>query len=261
VNDNSITKDVIASLRDELDRHPVYRAVTGIDALRCFMEHHVYPVWDFMSLIKSLQAVVAPAGSPWTPIGDAAGRRFINELVLEEESDQGPPDALGHETFSSHFELYCAAMHEIGADHRSPRAFVETVHREGVQQALSSATLPQAAREFMHTTYRFLDSGKPHVIAAALALGREHIIPDMFRALLERMGVDREQAPTFYYYVERHIHLDEDAHAPMSLRLLNQLCGNDQQRIEEAVLAGREAVRARLRFWNGVLSALSRKAA
>jgi hypothetical protein len=47
----------------------------------------------------------------------------------------------------------------------------------------------------------------------------------------------------------------------MSLRLLNQLCGGDQQRIDEAVAAGREAVRVRVVFWDRVLSALSRKAA
>ena len=258
---NGISRDAIAALRRELEQHPVYRAVDSVAALRCFMEHHVYSVWDFMSLIKSVQAAVAPVASPWTPRGDAASRRFINELVLEEESDEGLPDALGQQTFSSHFELYCAAMREIGADDRAPLTFVERVQQQGLQQALHSAALPAAAREFTSATFRFIDSGKPHVIAAALALGREHIIPDMFRALLDQMAVSREQAPTFYYYIERHIHVDEGSHAPMSLRLLNQLCGGDQQRIDEAVAAGREAVRVRVVFWDGVLSALSRKAA
>jgi hypothetical protein len=261
VKANGISRDVIAELRRELDRHPVYRAVDSVAALRRFMEYHVYSVWDFMSLIKSVQAVVAPAASPWTPRGDAASRRFINELVLEEESDEGLPDAQGQRTFSSHFELYCAAMREIGADDRAALTFVERVQQQGLQHALQTDTLPAAAREFTRATFRFIDSGKPHVTAAALALGREHIIPDMFRALLDQMAVSREQAPTFYYYIERHIHLDEGAHAPMSLRLLDQLCGGDQQRIDEAVAAGREAVRARVVFWDAVLAVLSRKAA
>lgn len=261
MNSNPISRDVIESFRDELDNHPIYRAVDSVEALRCFMEHHVYSVWDFMSLIKSVQGVIAPAASPWTPLGDAASRRFINELVLEEESDEGLPGAGGEPTFSSHFELYCTAMREIGADHQAPLAFVERVRGQGVQQALLGPGVPEAARVFTRTTFRFVDSGKPHVVAAALALGREHIIPDMFRALLDRMAVSREQAPTFYYYIERHIHLDEGSHAPMSLRLLEQLCGGDRQRRDEAVAAAREAVRARVLFWDGVLAALTRKAA
>ena len=261
MSSKTISSDVIESFRHELDNHPIYQAVDSIEALRCFMQHHVYSVWDFMSLIKSVQAVIAPAATPWMPLGDAASRRFISELVLEEESDEGLPDAGGQPGFASHFELYCTAMQEIGADHQAPRAFVERVRRDGVQQALHSPLVPEAARAFTRTTFRFIDSGKPHVVAAALALGREHIIPDMFRRLLDRMAVSRQQATTFYYYVERHIHLDEGSHAPMSLRLLEQLCGGDPQRSDEAVAAAREAVRARLLFWDGVLAALSRKAA
>ena len=43
-------------------------------------------------------------------------RRFINEIVLEEESDEGLPDASGQKTGLSHFELYCQVMRGIGVD-------------------------------------------------------------------------------------------------------------------------------------------------
>jgi len=62
---------------------------------RVFMAHHVYAVWDFMSLLKDLQATLAPARHRWAPTANAASRRFINEIVLEEESDLGPPAADG----------------------------------------------------------------------------------------------------------------------------------------------------------------------
>jgi hypothetical protein len=73
----------LQELRQRLNNHPVYQAVQDMDALRVFMAHHVYSVWDFMSLLKYLQNVVAPAGAPWLPVGDPMLRRFINELVLE----------------------------------------------------------------------------------------------------------------------------------------------------------------------------------
>ena len=92
---SEITENIIQGFKERLEQHPVYEAVRRIEDLRCFMQHHVYSVWDFMSLIKFLQQAVAPSQYPWAPSGDAAARRFINELVLEEESDEAPTAAGG----------------------------------------------------------------------------------------------------------------------------------------------------------------------
>lgn len=250
----------LSSLREpriRLDNHPVYRSVNDLPALRVFMSHHVYSVWDFMSLLKDLQQRVAPAGAPWLPLGDPLLRRFINELVLEEETDEAPePD--GAKGYASHFELYIQAMADVGADTARPLAFLDAVRTQGVDQALATADIPEPARRFMQTTFGFIATAKPHVVGAALALGREHIIPPMFRALLAKMGYDAAKAPRFHYYLERHIHLDEDFHAPMSLRLLESLCGGDAARQAEALAAAHQAMEARIAFWDGVGAALPR---
>lgn len=252
-----LTASIIQSFKQRLEQHPVYGAVRTIEDLRCFMEHHVYSVWDFMSLIKYLQNAVAPSSFPWVPSGDGSVRRFINELVLEEESDEAPAAAGESSGYSSHFELYCHAMQEIGASDREALGFVESVKASGIEQALSSDFLPVPSRDFTRTTFAFIGSGKAHVVAAALALGREHIIPCMFRAFLRNLGVTEKRAPTFHYYLNRHIHLDEDFHAPLSLRLLNNLCGDDRVKQQEAVQAAEQAVDARVAFWDGVLEALN----
>lgn len=251
-----LSADIIQAQRQVLDAHPVYAAIGCIEDLQCFMEHHVYSVWDFMSLIKYLQSVVAPTRYPWLPARDTAVRRFINELVLEEESDQGMPGGAEMQSFTSHFELYCGAMREIGANSAQVLAFVERLQHEDIDTALAQAPIPEPARRFTRTTFDFIASGKPHVVAAALALGREHIIPGMFRAFLGRIGVSEREAPSFHYYLKRHIHLDEDFHAPLSLRLLEQLCGGDPVRIEAATAAARQAIEARIAFWDGVLAAI-----
>jgi hypothetical protein len=253
---SEITQSVIQSFKSRLEQHPVYEAVRRVEDLRCFMQHHVYSVWDFMSLIKYLQEAIAPSRYPWVPSGDGAVRRFINELVLEEESDEAPGAPAGRGGYSSHFELYCTAMREIGADDRGALEFVETVKRSGVERALQIDGVPAPSRRFTQTTFGFLDSGKAHVVAAALALGREHIIPCMFRSFLLKLGVTPDQAPVFHYYLNRHVHLDEDFHAPLSLRLLNSLCGDDPRRQQEAVAAAEQAVEARVKFWDGVLEAI-----
>lgn len=245
---------LIVSLQRRLDSHPIYAALRTVDDLRVFMAHHVYSVWDFMSLIKYLQHEVAPARWPWTPGQDASVQRFINELVLEEETDQAAPGLEGE--FSSHFMLYIGAMREIGADADKPLQFVGRIEEAGLEAALNSGLVPAPSLAFTRTTFDLIESGKPHAVAAALALGREHVIPAMFRAFLSRMHITEEQAPTFHYYLNRHIHLDEDFHAPLSLRLLQAMCGGDAAKCREAEEAAVRAVEARLALWNGVLQAL-----
>lgn len=252
------TPEFIAALRQRLDQHPVYGVLRGLDDLRVFMAHHVHSVWDFMSLIKYLQHRVAPAAWPWTPGPDAAIQRFINELVLEEETDQAAPGQ--GQAFSSHFSLYLSAMEEIGADTGPIKAFLDLVRDRGIDAALASGLAPKPAADFNRVTFGFIAANRPHQVAAALALGREHIIPAMFRSLLARMAIGEDAAPTFHFYLQRHIHLDEDFHAPLSLRLLEALCGGDPLRLEEARQAAIRAVEARIAFWDDVLVALpSRK--
>ena len=249
---NHITSDVIASFTNQLDEHPIYGAVSTIEDLQCFMEHHIYSVWDFMSLIKYLQSVVAPTSYPWLPRGNGSVRRFINELVLEEESDE--TNIAGE--YSSHFELYHRAMDEVGADTSASKEFVATVNEKGVENALDMPCVPAPSRVFTTTTFGFINNNKPHQVAAALALGREHIIPGMFRAILKKAGVTEDQAPIFHFYLNKHIHLDEDFHAPLSLRLLNGLCDNDETKVQQAIDAAQHSVQARINFWDGVLLAI-----
>ena len=244
----------VAGLRQRLDRHPIYASLRTQEDLRVFMSHHIYSVWDFMSLIKYLQNTVAPARWPWQPGADPAVQRIINELVLEEETDEAGPERPGE--YSSHYELYLRAMREIGADAETPARFVALAAREGMDAALASGIAPAAAAEFTRATFAFMGAGQPHIAAAALALGREHVIPAMFRAFLARMGINEHQAPVFHYYLRRHIHLDEDFHAPLSLRLLYGLCAGDPARIDEAQSAALQAVEARLAFWDGICAAL-----
>ncbi len=243
--------------QDQLNNHPVYNSIQTKDDLKVFMEHHVYSVWDFMNLIKTLQAELAPAQAPWAPVGDPLVRRFINELVLEEESDQGIPETGKTPEFVSHFELYTHAMEEIGASPESIRAFVKKAQSEGIQAAFDLDVAPAASAAFTRTTFDFIDTGKPHVIAAALALGREHIIPAMFRSFLEKMAISESAAPAFHYYLKRHIHLDEDFHGPLSLRMVEYFIGDDAARKNEAVEAAIKALKARLGFWDGVVGSLS----
>lgn len=247
----------VKKLRQELATHSVYEAVKDMHDVSVFMQHHSYPVWDFMSLVKYLQNEIAPAKPPWLPFGDASVQRFINDIVLEEESDEGLPLEDGTVTYTSHFNLYIQAMEEVKeGSSEDIRAFVSKVATDSFDVAKESMQIPAVAKEFMETTFGFINSEKPHVVAAAFALGREHIIPEMFRALLDKMNISREEATVFHYYLDRHIELDGDHHGYMSLRMLDLLCEGDDVKIAEAEEAALQAIRARITFWDGVLEAI-----
>lgn len=248
----TIDASIIEGFRNRLESHPIYDAVESIEDLQCFMQHHIYSVWDFMSLIKYLQSIVAPTTVPWVPQGDPEVRRFINELVLEEESDQTQDG----QSFSSHFELYKNAMQEIGASIENIQKFTDKVQSTEIELAINNCQIPEPSRQFTLTTFNFINNNKPHEVAAALALGREHIIPCMFRSILQKIGITEKQAPIFHFYLNRHIGLDEDFHAPLSLRLLNGLCANESLKIDEAIAAADKAINARIDFWDGVLDAI-----
>jgi hypothetical protein len=51
----------LGSLRGALLAHPVYTRVRDVPSIQVFMQHHVFAVWDFMSLLKSLPNRIRPA--------------------------------------------------------------------------------------------------------------------------------------------------------------------------------------------------------
>ena len=231
--------------RTRLAAHPLYAAIRTPAHLRLFMESHVYAVWDFMSLLKALQRALTSVEVPWVPTPLAASRRFVNEIVLGEESDEyeGRP--------VSHFELYLEAMARAGAD-TAPMAAVLGQAKLG-KLVLDAA--PAAARSFVETTFRVIREGSLAAQAASFTFGREDAIPSMFRSMVRdlnrEMGGDLAQ---FVWYLERHIEVDGDEHGPLALRMVSDLCGSNRDLWEEAAGAAEEALTARLSLWDGILA-------
>jgi hypothetical protein len=217
------------------------------------MEHHVFAVWDFMSLLKKIQEIYVPHGSPWVPNPNGNVVRFINEIVMEEESDQSYGSK--GESYSSHFEIYLEAMKEVGASTNIIDSFLDQVRSDGIEKALNFNLVPEPSREFMGYTFDLINRGKGHEIAASFAIGRESIVPIMFKRILEKTNISAEEAPVFHYYLERHAHLDGEHHGPMALRLLDDLCTDNEQKEKEVILEVESSLEARIKLWDGVLSA------
>jgi hypothetical protein len=248
-------KQAIAAERDRVITHPLYANLDTHEAIVTFMEHHVFAVWDFMSLLKSLQRNLTCVALPWVPTGPTGSRRLINDIVLVEESDALGGAALqGHSI--SHFELYVSGMREAGADTTVIDAFIALLRdKTDVLAALDKASVPAVSADFVRTTWSFITALPIHCQAAAFAFGREDLIPDMFTQVV-RVNKEGGRLNTFVDYLERHIEVDGEEHTPMAMQMLADLCGDDDLKWQEAADTVNTALAARQQLWGGILVAI-----
>lgn len=240
---------VIEPLRQDIIHHKVYAAIEQLDDLRVFMEHHVFAVWDFMSLLKALQTKLTCTSVPWFPIGSAETRYLINEIVAGEESDV---DKDG--TRKSHFELYLDAMRQCGANTKPIETFVAVLQETGdFDRAFTESAAPQAARDFVTFTFNTIASNQAHRQSAVFTFGREDLIPGMFMAIINDLYRKfPDTLSIFTYYLERHIEVDGDHHSQLALQMTANLCGENEQHWQEAEQSVCQALQQRMNLWDGV---------
>lgn len=247
----------LAPFRDELLNHRVYGEIDRLDAIRIFMEHHVFAVWDFMSLLKTLQQRICCTEVPWLPPANAQAARFINEIVLAEESDGD--SQIG---YASHFDLYHRSMTGCGASTAGIDSFLAELRRGvPVQTALAATEIPAASRQFVQHTFSVIESGNLCAIASAFTFGREDLLPDVFQCIVDQLnGEVGGQLEDFKYYLARHIDLDGDQHGPMAARLVESLCRSDETQWQVAEEAAVNCLIARRKLWDGIDEAIRAKA-
>lgn len=251
----AVLKQAVEPLKQQLTQHRVYEQITDIADLHVFMQHHIFAVWDFMSLLKVLQRSLTCVTLPWVPKGDANTRYLINEIVAGEESDV---DEAGNRT--SHFELYLQAMEQTGCSTAQIGQLLEALQAgKNVPAALQDCKAPQAVADFVNNTFDVVDSGKDHVQAAVFTFGREDLIPGMFITFVRALHQQTpEKISIFKYYLERHIEVDGDHHSILASQMTESLCGNDPQRWEEATVAVKEALQSRIQLWDAIADAIAK---
>lgn len=245
----------IEPLRQQIIQHQVYSVINDIEDLKVFMKYHVYAVWDFMSLLKSLQNSLTCTTVPWFPVGDGQTRHLINEIVTGEESDV---DMEGN--VKSHFELYLDAMTQCGADTTEIRQFIATLRETGdLEKAFDAAGTPARAREFVRFTFNTIGTSQSHLQAATFTFGREDLIPGMFMSIIE--DIHRyfpDSISIFKYYLERHIEVDGDHHSHLALQMTANLCGDHAARWQEAEKATITSLEKRIALWDGVYEEIAK---
>lgn len=249
---NQALQTLTENYRQQISTHPLYQAIHTLADVRLFMRHHVFAVWDFMTLLKGLQLRFTGSHLPWLPPADNTICRLINEIVLAEESD-----LLSDGTYCSHFELYHRAMQACGADTRPIDGFLAAL-RSGVNipDVLQTQGLPAGTAVFVAETWLLATGSSDAALAAAFCLGREAIIPDLFRELVAGLYHQHGELALFVNYLERHMDLDGEAHGPMAWAMLNQICAAEPDGWNQAYAGAQRALSARLKLWDHIYSEL-----
>ena len=235
-------------LRNKINNHSLYKNLSSIEDVKTFMENHVFAVWDFMSLLKALQSILTNNNVPWTPKGNGATARFINEIVMGEESDLNENGEA-----KSHFEMYIDAMEQINANTNQIRKFISLLENKStLRDSINTVNLDPILKNFINFTFDVIKSEKAHCIASAFTFGREDVIPDMFLEIIQKSKTDStdQRYSKLLYYLNRHIEIDGDEHGPISLKMVENLCGEDTKKWDEALDVAKLALKQRIKLWD-----------
>lgn len=253
MEDIKIKKVLLKNKIDVLNDHQllVSNVLNNISSIKTFMEHHVFAVWDFMSILKSLQNQICPSIYPWKPnIHSKNGlARLINEVVLAEESDE-----IEVNKFMSHFNLYIQAMEEVGADTSRITNLINSDLNSDSDFTLFN--IPTCSKNFINTAYKMLSKKKLHIDAALFTYGRETTLPMMFTNIL-RTVKKVNNTEKLSIYLKRHIDIDSNRHGPLSLKLYEISINQDIKKEHEALDAAIISLDSRIQLWTGILKEIN----
>lgn len=242
-------EDNLQQIKYKLKKHEIYNHIKTIDDIKKFMRYHVFSVWDFMSLLKSLQNDLTCISIPWIPNENSKVTRLINEIVLIEESD------IYNDIPQSHYQMYIDAMKDIKANCFDIQILISVIKNNGsIFTYLNKSNIDIRIKNYLRNTFDIINTNKTHLKLAAFTYGREDIIPTMFLEIVKQLKVKEDKRlDKFIYYLERHIEVDDEDHSPMCKEILIEICGNNTSMWKEVEVCAKKCIENRIYLWDAIL--------
>jgi hypothetical protein len=154
--------------------------------------------------------------------------------------------------------MYLEAMGKMGSNTEKIEIFMNEIYNNrSVSEALNVAKVPIAVKNFVEVTFNTIYSNDAHKVASAFTFGREDLIPDMFVQIIQQTQ-DKESFKDFLYYLNRHVELDGDSHGPLSLEMIVEMCGDNQQKWDEVLATAKKSLQVRISLWDYIADHISK---
>jgi hypothetical protein len=144
-------------------------------------------------------------------------------------------------------------MQQAGSSAKAIESLFAELHQgKSIDEALLTANIPDAARQFVRHTFDVIGTGEAYLQAAVFTFGREDLIPDMFISMVKEISTQfPNRVDLLLYYLERH------HHSQLAYQMTSELCGNDDEKWRKATFAAENALKARVALWDGILQAIT----
>ncbi len=227
----------------KLSHHEIYSELTSSARIKCFVSYHIFAVWDFIKLLKSLQNKISIALREQFKECPSEMNRLIDEIVFAEKSDLYP-----YGQPNKDFDLYLRALAEIEVDPDCLWSFLESKDNLHL--------LKPEIKELVESNLRIARLGTMEEIAATFFFGREKLTSQLFTSIIKVLKQEGKECPILICYTERLTQENSHKSEILALKLLDYLCKDEAEKVR-ALQAGLEALNLREKLWNYTLAEMT----
>lgn len=253
----------ISPYKENLFKHKIYGQVNDITKTKLFMESHVFGLWDYLTMLKSLQRDLAARKINFLDKDMPNLPYLINQIVLnecvDEEGSREYLSALGI------YQLYIKAMEEIGADIMPISYFVDCLKSNWYwKEALEDTkkkyrNIPNTTYSYLEHNLEVIENSQCHEVAGVFFFSREDI-HSKFANFIKVLQEKDMNITNLRNYLQKHIEDDGETKNPiLGEYILNLLCNDDAMKWKETELAVIKAIKERQVFWDGILEMFERE--